>query len=96
MGRNRKELYYGSRSGNGSPRIRMSVSDRSSKAARPWNHPDVVNASQAYGVNLTSHKDVANHEDRLELAGSLKTSERMTCIQCSHFNKECKCTEEWN
>jgi hypothetical protein len=91
-----KELYYGSRSGNGSPRIRLSVSDRTSKSARPWNHPDVVKASQAYGVNLASYKDVASHEDKLELAGSLKTSERMTCIQCSNFNKECKCTEEWN
>lgn len=91
-----KELYYGVRSGNGSPRIRMSVSDRTSKSARPWNHPDVVKASQAYGVNLASYKDVASHEDKLELAGSLKTSERMTCIQCSNFNKECKCTEEWS
>lgn len=90
-----KELYYGVRSGNGSPRIRMSVSDRTSKSARPWNHPDVVKASQAYGVNLASYKDVASHEDKLELAGSLKTSERMTCIQCSKFNKECECTEEW-
>ncbi len=88
-----KELYYGVRSGNGSPRIRMSVSDRTSKSARPWNHPQVVEASQAYGVNLASYKDVASHEDKLELAGSLKTSERMTCIQCSNFNKECKCTE---
>ncbi len=91
-----KELYYGVRSGNGSPRIRMSVSDRTSKSARPWNHPQVVEASQAYGVNLASYKDVASHEDKLELAGSLKTSERMTCIQCSNFNKECKCTEEWS
>lgn len=90
-----KELYYGVRSGNGSPRIRMSVSDRTSKSARPWNHPQVVEASQAYGVNLASYKDVASHEDKLELAGSLKTSERMTCIQCSNFNKECDCTEEW-
>jgi len=74
----------------------MSVSDRTSKSARPWNHPDVVAASQAYGVNLASHIDVASHEDRLEMAGSLKQSERMTCIQCSKFNKECGCTEEWN
>lgn len=96
MGRNRKELYYGTRSGNGSPRIRMSVSDRTSKAARPWNDPQVVEASAAYGVNLASHKDVGAHEDRLESAGSLKPSERMTCIQCSRFNKDCKCTEEWN
>lgn len=94
MGR-RKELYYGTRSGNGSPRIRMSVSDRTSKAARPWNDPQVVEASQTYGVNLASHKDVGAHEDRLEAAGSLKPSERMTCIQCSNFTKNCKCTEEW-
>ena len=95
MGR-RKELYYGSRSGNGAPRIRLSVADRTSKSARPWNHPQVVEASQAYGVNLASYKDVASHEDKLEAAGSLKTTERMTCIQCSNFNKECKCTEEWS
>jgi hypothetical protein len=95
MGRNRKELYYGSRSGTGAPRIRMSVSDRASKAARPWNHPDVVNASQAYGVNLASYKDVSSHEDKLEAAGSLEPHERMTCVQCGNFNKECKCTEEW-
>jgi hypothetical protein len=91
-----KELYYGSRSGTGAPRIRLSVSDRTSKSARPWNHPDVVAASQAYGVNLSSYKDVASYEDKLESVGSLKPHERMTCIQCSNFNKECKCTEEWN
>jgi hypothetical protein len=96
MGRTRKELYWGSKSGNGAPRIRLSVSDRTSKSARPWNHPDVVAASQAYGVNLASHNDVSSHEDKLEMAGSLKASERMTCIQCSKFNKECDCTEEWN
>ena len=96
MGRNRKELYYGSKSGNGSPRIRLSVADRTSKSARPWNHPDVVNASETYGVNLASYKDVAAHEDKLESAGSLNTNERMTCVQCGKFNKECGCTEEWN
>lgn len=95
MGR-RKELYYGSRSGNGSPRIRMSVSDRDSKAARPWNDPDVVTAAQTYGAKLNSYKDVAAHEDKLESMGSLKTSERMTCIQCGQFNKNCGCTEEWS
>ena len=96
MGRNRKELYYGTRSGNGAPRIRMSVSDRTSKAARPWNDPQVVDASAAYGVNLASYKDVGAHEDKLEMQGSLASHERMTCIQCSRFNKDCKCTEEWN
>ena len=95
MGRKRKELYFGAKSGNGFPRIRMSISDRNSNAARPWNHPDVIKASEAYGVNLTSHKDVASHEDRLEAAGNLKPSERMTCVQCVRFNKECGCTEEW-
>ena len=95
MGRNRKDVYYGAKSGNGFPRIRMSISDRDSKAARPWNHPDVIKASEAYGVNLTSHKDVSSYENKLEAAGSLKPSERMTCVQCSRFNKECGCTEEW-
>jgi hypothetical protein len=73
----------------------MSVSDRTSKSARPWNHPQVVEASQTYGVNLASYKDVASHEDKLEASGNLETHERMTCIQCGNFNKECKCTEEW-
>lgn len=95
MGR-RKELYYGARSGNGSPRIRLSIADRTSKAARPWNHPGVVDASERYGVNLASYKDVASHEDKLESAGSLNTNERMTCIQCGNFNSDCQCTEEWN
>ena len=95
MGR-KKNLHYGTRSGNGAPVIRMSVSDRTSKAARPWNDPDAVSASQSYGVRLNSYKDVAAHEDQLELKGSLETHERMTCIQCSKFNKDCGCTEEWS
>ena len=95
MGRSKKELYYGSRSGNGSPRIRLSISDRKSPRARPWNHPQAVEASEAYGVNLSSHKEVSDHEDKLELAGSLKPNERKTCTQCSKYNKECECTEEW-
>jgi hypothetical protein len=95
MGRSRKELHYGTRSGNGAPRIRLSISDRTSPRARPWNHPEAVKASEAYGVNLNSHNEVASHEDKLEMAGSLKPSERMTCIQCGKYNKECGCTEEW-
>lgn len=54
MGR-RKELHFGVRSGNGTV-IRTAVSDRTSKAARPWNHPEVVNASQSYGVQFNSYK----------------------------------------
>jgi hypothetical protein len=95
MGR-RKEKYFGARSGNGSPRIRMSVSDRKSKAARPWNDPDVVGASEAYGVPFGSNNHVALHENRLESIGSLEPHERMTCNQCGNFNKKCTCTEEWS
>jgi hypothetical protein len=88
MGRNRKELYFGSRSGNGSPRIRMSVSDRSSKAARPWNHPDVVNASTSYGVTLSSYKQVHTHENTLQDQGSLEDSDRFTCRDCGKLRSE--------
>jgi len=94
MGR-RKELHYGSRDGNGGV-IRKAVSDRTSKAARPWNDPDAVEASSRYGAKLNSHNDVASHENKLESMGSLKPSERMTCTQCGRFNKNCSCTEEWN
>lgn len=93
MGR-RKELYYGARKGDGTV-LRQSVADRDSKAARPWNDPDVVNAAQTYGAKLNSYKDVASHEDKLEALGSLKPHERMTCTQCGKFNKQCDCTEEW-
>lgn len=95
MGRSRKELHYGARSGNGGV-IRQSVSDRSSKAARPWNDPDVVNAAQTYGAKLNSYKDVAAHENKLEAMGSLEPHERMTCGQCGKFTKNCECTEEWS
>ena len=94
MGR-KKELHYGVKDGNGGV-IRQSISDRTSKGARPWNDPDVVNASQTYGAKLNSHKEVASHEDKLESMGSLKSHERMTCNQCGNFNKKCSCTEEWS
>ena len=94
MGRSRKNLYYGSRDGSGRV-IRKVVSNRTSPSARPWNDPDAVSASDAYGVNLDSHNEVASHEDKLESKGLLKTSERRTCIQCARFNKDCQCTEEW-
>jgi hypothetical protein len=94
MGR-KKDLHYGTRDGKGSV-IRQSISDRTSKAARPWNDPDVVTAAQTYGAKLNSYKDVAAHEDKLEMQGSLQQHERMTCIQCSKFNKDCGCTEEWS
>ena len=94
MGR-KKDLHYGTRDGKGGV-IRMSVSDRTSKSARPWNDPNAVNASQAYGVKLNSHLEVASHEDKLEMQGSLEPHERMTCIQCGKFNKNCSCTEEWS
>jgi hypothetical protein len=88
MGRKRKELYFGAKSGNGSPRIRMSIADRNSPAARPWNHPEVVKASEAYGVNLASYKQVHSHENILQDQGSLEDSERMTCRDCGKFKSE--------
>ena len=87
MGR-RKELYFGARSGNGAPRIRMSVSDRNSKAARPWNDPEVLKASEAYGVNLASYKQVHSHENILQDQGSLEDSERITCRGCGKLKSE--------
>jgi hypothetical protein len=89
MGR-KKNIHYGTK------QSRLSVPDRSSPAARPWNHPQVVDASIAYGVPFASFKHVAAHENRLESIGSLEPNERMTCGQCGRFNTECGCTEEWN
>lgn len=85
----RKQLHYGTKLN------RLSVSDRASKTARPWNHPEAVKASQAYGVPFASHNQVALYENRLESIGSLEPHERMTCIQCGRYNSECGCTEEW-
>lgn len=87
MGRNRKDLQYGARDGRGGV-IRMSVADRTSKAARPWNHPDVVNASQTYGVNLASYKEVHAHENTLEDKGILEDAPRFTCRECGKLNSE--------
>ena len=81
MGRRKRDLHYGVRSGNGTV-IRTSVSDRSSKSARPWNEPDVVDASELYGVKLTSYKQVHAHENALEDMGSLLPEERFTCREC--------------
>lgn len=89
MGR-KKNIHYGTK------RNRLSVPDRNSPAARPWNHPQVVEASISYGVPFASYKHVASYENRLESIGSLESGERMTCIQCGNFNSECQCTEEWN
>ena len=86
MGRRKKNLHYGTK------QARLSISDRTSPAARPWNHPRVVDASISYGVPFASYKQVASHENRLEAIGSLESSERMTCGQCGKFNEECGCT----
>lgn len=87
MGRNKKDFFHsqrGARGGQG----RVVVSDRKSSAARPWNHPDVVNASTSYGVTLNSPKQVHSHENALEDMGSLTSNERMTCRDCGKFNSE--------
>jgi len=88
MGR-RKELHFGSRSGNGTV-IRKAVADRTSKAARPWNHPEVVNASQNYGVQFNSYKQVHEYENKIEDNGALESKERMTCRDCGKLNSEHK------
>lgn len=86
MGR-RKELHFGVRSGNGTS-IRQSVADRTSKAARPWNHPGVVNASQNYGVQFNSYKQVHQYENKIEDMGSLEPKQRMTCRDCGKLHSE--------
>ena len=95
MGRSKKELYFGSRDGRGGV-TRMSVTDRTSKAARPWNEPQVVNASAAYGVKLTSYKDVHKYENALESQGSLESHERLTCGPCGKLKASCACKGEQN
>jgi hypothetical protein len=61
MGRSKKDLHYGSRDGKGGV-VRMSVADRTSKAARPWNEPQVVNASSSYGVKFNSYIGMTNKQ----------------------------------
>ena len=95
MGRSKKDLHFGSRDGRGGV-TRMSVADRTSKAARPWNDPQVVNASAAYGVKLTSYKDVHRYENALESKGSLEPHERFTCGPCGKLNASCACKGEQN
>jgi len=87
MGRRKKDLNYGTR------KVRMSVSDRTSKSARPWNDPRVVNASIAYGVPLASYKQVHLYENRQESTGGLTPKERMTCGPCGQFKNDCSCGE---
>ena len=89
MGR-KKELHYGSRSGDGTV-IRKAVVDRTSKAARPWNEPKVVEASEAYKVPFASYKQVHTYENRLESLGSLETSGRFTCSPCGKLTESCSC-----
>lgn len=88
MGR-RKELHFGVRSGNGTV-IRKAVTDRTSKAARPWNHPEVVNASENYGVQFNSYKQVHEYENKIEDTGGLNADERMTCRDCGKLKSEHK------
>lgn len=90
MGRSKKELHYGSRSGDGKI-LRRSVEDRDSKSARPWNEPKVVEASQSYGVPFASYKQVHTYENRLEDLGSVEPHERFTCKPCGKLNESCAC-----
>jgi hypothetical protein len=84
----RKSLYYGSKTDPDSPIARQAVSQRGSKAARPWNHPDVVQASQTYGVPFNSYKQVHKYENTIQDMGSLEDSERFTCRECGKLNSE--------
>lgn len=88
MGRRKKNLHYGTKS------TRMSVSDRTSKSARPWNDPRVVDASISYGVPFSSYKQVHLYENRQESTGGLNPDERMTCGPCGQFNSDCSCGGE--
>lgn len=88
MGRSRKDLYYGSRTSKGGSVARMAVPDRTSKAARPWNDPRVVEASQAYGVKLTSYKKVHEYENAIEDKGSITADDRFTCRDCGKFKTD--------
>lgn len=90
MGRRKQDLHYGVRDGRGGV-TRMSVSDRTSKAARPWNEPKVVEASQSYGVPFASYKQVHTYENRLEDLGSVEANERFTCKPCGKLNASCGC-----
>lgn len=78
----RKDIFYGKKDN------RMSVSNRKSPAARPWNHPDVVEASQAYGVPFASYKQVHAYENTIQDMGSVEDSERYTCRECGKLNSE--------
>jgi hypothetical protein len=78
----KKDLYYGTK------KVRMSVSDRTSKTARPWNHPLVVKASTAYGVPFNSYKQVHSYENTLEDMKSLDSESRFTCRPCGKFTAE--------
>jgi len=80
----RKDIFWGKNN------IRMSVSDRKSKAARPWNHPDVVTASQAYGVPFSSFKQVHTYENTIQDQGSLEDHERFTCRSCGILKSDPK------
>ena len=94
MGRSlRKNLHYGSKSSRGGRIIRTSVSDRTSKSARPWNEPEVVNASLSYGVPFASYKQVHQYENTIEAKGNIEPHERYTCGPCGKLNSGCKCKE---
>lgn len=88
MGRRKKNLNYGTR------KVRMSVSDRTSKSARPWNDPRVVDASIAYGSPFGSYKQVHLYENRQESTGGLTPEERLTCGPCGKFKSDCVCGKD--
>lgn len=95
MGRSKKDLHYGSKSGDGKI-IRQSVEDRGSKSARPWNDPKVVEASQSYGVPFSSYKQIHTYENRLEDLGSVEPKERFTCKPCGKLKGSCACKGDSN
>lgn len=81
----RKEIHYGTKE------LRTVVHDRTDKRARPWNHPQVVDASYAYSVPFGSYKEVARFENMLEGRGDLETKDRFSCGPCGKLKGECVC-----
>jgi hypothetical protein len=80
----KKNIHYGTK---GSRKV---VSSRTSTSARPWNHPEVVAASSAYGVPFASFKQVHIYENTIQDNGSLEDGERYTCRDCGRFKTDPK------
>ena len=70
------------------------IPDRTSKSARPWNDPDVVEANSYHGMGrrgFGSYKKVHEFENTIEDKGILSSENRLTCRPCGQFKKKCTC-----